>query len=80
MNHLELRVNEAILEQIKVAVLVYIIQFLKKPELCTKLVPKQHIKGFTLKFICNNVYLLFTIFIIYLESSTIVFSTTRTLQ
>ena len=58
---------------------LYMLYFSKKLKLCTKLVPIQYMKVFTSKFICNNLYLLFVvIFIIYLQSSTKVVSTTGT--
>ena len=53
--------------------------FFKKIKLYTKLVPRLYMKVFTSKFICNNLYLLFVfIFIIYLQSSTKLFSITGT--
>ena len=41
------------------------LQFFKKLKLCKKLVPRQYIKVFASKFVCDNVYLLFVILIIY---------------
>lgn len=55
-------------------------QFPKKLKLCMKLVPRQHIKIFPFIFICNNLYLLSAIFIIYFQSYAKVFSTTGTSQ
>ena len=54
------------------------LQFIEKLKLCTKVVPRQYIKVFTSNLICSNFYLLFVVFIIYLQSSTKVFSTTET--
>ena len=52
----------------KIAQKDYMLQFLNKPKLFTKLVLRQYMKVFTSKFISNNLYLLFVIFIIYLHS------------
>ena len=57
------------------------LQYFKKLKLCTKLVPRQYMKIFTSKFICNNLCLVFGSFIIYLQSSTNkVYSTSGTLH
>ena len=63
------KITHAILKQIKLAEYNYMLQFLKKLKLCTKLVSRQYMKVLTSKLIYNNLYLLFVIFIIYLPSS-----------
>ena len=45
-----------------------------------KVVPRQYIKEFASECICNNLYMLVSIFIIYLQSSAKVFSAVETLQ
>ena len=42
------------LEQIKLPEWNYTFQFVKKLKLCTKLVPGQYMKVFTVKFVSNN--------------------------
>ena len=73
-------VKEASLGQVKVAEWDYMLQFLKKLKLGTKLVSRQYIKVLTSKFISSNLYMLVFIFIIYFQSSTKVFSATETLH
>ena len=73
-------VKEASLGQVKVAEWDYMLQFLKKLKLSTKLISRQYIKVLTSKFISSNLYMLVFIFIIYFQSSTKVFSATETLH
>ena len=54
------------------------LQFLKRLKPCIKLVLRQYIKVTTSKFIGDNLYLLFVILMIYLQSSTKVFSKSGT--
>ena len=73
-------VKEASLGQVKVAEWDYVLQFLNKLKLGTKLVSRQYIKVLTSKFISSNLYMLVFIFIIYFQSSTKAFSATETLH
>ena len=54
------------------------LQFLDQLKLCTKLVSRQYIQVFSSKFTWKNVCLSFVIFTFYLQSSTKVFSASRT--
>ena len=54
------------------------LQFLDQLKLCTKLVSRQYIQVFSSKFTWKNVCLSFAIFTFYLQSSTKVFSASRT--
>ena len=68
----------AILVQRKLHEKDYILQFLKKLKLCTKLVLRQYMKVFASKFICHNFCLLFILSIIYLKSTAKLSSATGT--
>ena len=54
------------------------LQFIDQLKLCTKLVSRQYIQVFSSKFTWKNVCLSFVIFTFYLQSSTKVFSASRT--
>ena len=56
------------------------LQSLKKLNLGKKVVPRQYIKEFSSECISNNLYMLVSIFIIYLQSSAKVFSAIEALQ